>query len=357
MLSKQQLENLRKSAAQRTEETKQRLKNASFAPMLYMTKGVHYLRIHADSESEVSRTLRIHRVKLGNKGMLRCQCTGNVKTCTACQSLEELRTKFPEMRTAWMYDGREISIVYVTIFSTSDNENKHLLLEEPMLLIGDHRLADELSELIQTMPYDELQKMLNPEMAHNLFEMKSIPKSNGKGTNFSLVRHWDKKAMEPLPKTFPPLSQCIYPKGQAPDPKEQDSFIKAMEAAFEGHQQGSELVSETEGQKPVESEPEQNAPHQVRTEPEPPQQEAQVSGSHLNPANERCFGQRPPEQNADCLMCEAESDCIEKTNSKPRLSPSGHDCFGQHPVEETAECNLCDHEPECSSETEARLRG
>jgi hypothetical protein len=356
MLTKEQLENLRKSAEQRTEEAKQKRKNGSYAPTIYTPDGVSYVRFYADSEGEVVRTLQMHKAKVGKKGTLRSLCTGDAKCCPICRKLEYWTTKFPGMGTAWMLKSREISIAYTIFFSASDTDNKYLMLEEPMLLMGDYRLADELSEKIQTMPDDEFQKMLNPEVPHSLFELKSKRKSSGKGTNFSLGHHWDKKAMEPLPEHLPPLSQCIYPQGQAPDPTEQESFIKAIDAAFEGYQQRSELEPAEVGQKSPESEPAPPALHQVRTEPKPPQQETPPSDSHLHPSSEKCFGKYPVEKNAECLMCNDETECIEKTNSKPRLSPSGTDCFGQHPTEESAECYLCDHEPECALETEARLK-
>ena len=57
-----------------------------------------------------------------------------------------------------------------------------------------------------------------------------------------------------------------------------------------------------------------------------------------------CFGTHPDKIHPECLLCAAESDCIEVTESRP-------ECFGTHPDGIVAECLLCAKEVDCEAVT------
>jgi hypothetical protein len=309
MLSKEQLAALRKSADERAEEASQRRSNNDFAPIIYMPEGTTIVGFYADSEGKVCRTLWVHDVKIDNEHV-KCLCLGGIKLCPICQKLQGWKTKFPDMGTAWKYKGREISISYVTLFQASI-PSKYIQLDTPMLLIGDHRLADELSEKVRSLPEDEVENMLNhPEVPHMLFQMRSIKKGNRKGTDFSLGMHWERKAMDPLPDKFPPLSQCIFKSDQGPDPGKQSAFIRVMDAAFENY---VTRITATEDNKKdaqirVSQEPATESSKSAET-PTPIQ-----TGDH----EKDCFGNHPAESNAECILCDFEEGCIKETRSRTK---------------------------------------
>ena len=188
------------------------------SPIVYVPAGTTLLRFYMDSDNRVTRTFSRHKM---NKLSVPCLDEG----CEICAYLSGMDEKYPNFRGAWKLYPVETTIVYAWIFSCSE-ENNSIRIGTPVLLMGDHKLGQELDDHILDMDGDTLRKMLDPLADDVLWELKS---SSG---HLSLAPTLETGTMNPLPTCLHPLSQCINAEREAPTEDQISKFIKLIDDAY-----------------------------------------------------------------------------------------------------------------------------
>lgn len=194
-------------------------RNAQKAPIVYVPTGTTLLRFYMDSENNITRTFLRHKM-----GKISVPCLDGCPLCTYLSDLEE---KCPDVPEAWKLRPKTTTISYAWIFSCTEND-KFVKVQTPVLLMGNHKLGRELDDHIADIDEDELEKMLDPQADHVLWELKS----GENGRDFSLAPSFKTGMMDPLPNTLYPLSQCIHPEGQDPTAEEVSKFIEIIDETY-----------------------------------------------------------------------------------------------------------------------------
>lgn len=189
-------------------------------PIVYVPTGTTLLRFYIDSENSIMRAFLRHK-----KGKVSIPCLDG---CPVCTHLSEMEERYPDLPGAWKLGSREITIAYAWIFQCSE-DSKFVKLETPVLLMGNHKLGRELNDHIADIDQDELEKMLDPQTEHVLWELKS----GNNGRDFSLAPSFKTGTMDPLPHGLYPLSQCIHPEGEEPTAEQVSKFIAIINQAYE----------------------------------------------------------------------------------------------------------------------------
>jgi len=311
MLSPELLQRLREAKARNDAERHDR-QDSEHAPILYLKQGTNLVRPQLDSEENLIRNFTHHSVKTDD-GHYSCLCSGVGESCPVCHRYEALKKSFPNWAMHYKFKSRENTMLYGTIFeSTSDTPC--LQLGVPMLIIADYRLGDRLSDLIRKLSDEEARKFLSPDVPYVPLELKLLKRSYGRGTTLTLdLSRGDKVVTDPLPKRLPPMSQCIYKIGERPDPKKQANLIEAMEKAFEEYRNRVTVLE------PFQTADFTDAPPASGASQQPPQPAVseQMPNSVQEIPQKECFGQHPhpSKTTAECLLCDFEEKCGEKTRS------------------------------------------
>ena len=196
------------------------VKDARKAPIVYVPAGTTHLRFYMDSENNVLRTLRRHKVRNNSVPCL--------DDCPVCNHLSKMEKKYPDFQGSWKLRSREITIVYAWIFSCSE-DSKFVKIGTPVLLMGNYKLGRELNDQIADIDEEDFAKMLDPLSEHALWELKSGKDSR----DFSLAPTLKTGTMDRLPEILYPLSQCILPEGEQPNEEEISKFIQLIDVAYE----------------------------------------------------------------------------------------------------------------------------
>jgi hypothetical protein len=318
-LTPEQLERLRG----KMEERSNRVVERNSTSIVYVPDGVTKFRPYLDSNGEVFRSGFRHKFLKTS-----VNCLG-VPQCKICNRLNEIKEGW---EGNWRFASQEFVLMYVWIFECSDNNNQYIKMNEPVILMGNARLANEVSYQVKDIDsIEDMKLMFSPHEPSLMWQLRFDRDKK----NLSLGYYNRKATMDPLPDSFPPLSQAYFKEGQAPSAEKEMEFIREMEKAYQKNSAlKTSVSSNTEEtitppepvQRPVEVKPPVQAP--VQAPVETPQATAPIRNANYE-AQEKVFkesgkrfpskvtGEVPPcfgnhnddYDDPDCLLCKIESKC------------------------------------------------
>ena len=214
------LEKMKKKASERVE------KSSRFnTQIVYVPDGVTKFRPYLDSEGEVIRTGFRHKIR-GKKVAVPCL---GPDECKICKRLKEISDTWDE---AWRFGSQEYTIMYVWIFESSvPHDNPFMRLNEPVILMGNAKLANEVSYQIKDIEsVNELKAVFNhPTEPSSIWVMRYQRENNSLSLEFS-----PKKAiMDPLPEDFPPLREAYFKEGEPPNEEVLSNFLRELESSYQ----------------------------------------------------------------------------------------------------------------------------
>lgn len=305
-MSSVNLEKLQAKIAERSQQVSDRNKTT----IVYIPEGVTKFRPYLDSEGEPFRTGFRHK-----QGKLSVNCLGR-DNCNICKRLKEISEGWDG---AWRFHAQEFVLAYVWIFESSDNQNQYIKLNEPVLLMGNSRLANEISLQLKDVDTDELQLIFNPSEPSLMWQLRYDRDKK----SLSLGYFNRKATMDPLPESFPPLSQTYFKDGVPPTPEKEREFLMEMEKAY----QKACLVKGSISSSPTEvinssklnetsspSKSEKVSSDSVSNATEMQKKIFQETGKRFpaKSSNETppCFGFHDSDtDDPDCLLCKVETKC------------------------------------------------
>lgn len=319
-LTQEQLDRLHSSAVDRSNKTSESSVRSTVS-IVYVPDGITKFRPYADKEGEVIRTGFRH--KFGKNSI---QCLGP-PICKVCNRLKEISDSWDG---SWRFGSQEFALMYAWIFECSDNQNQYIKLNEPVILMGNARLANEVSYQIKEIPLEDLASTFLPEEPSLMWQLRFDRDKK----NLSLGFFSRKATMDPLPESFAPLSQSYLKAGVPPSADKEADFLKEMEVNFARFLSIS--GSESSAPRQTYNPPPQAAPpvkepaatpakEQVapptpvkeQAAPKPAEFNGQRTPSKTAGEIPQCFGFHDNNyENPDCLLCKAESKCEIETNKK-----------------------------------------
>jgi len=185
-------------------------------PEVYPHVGTTYARFYRDWKRKWRRDFPAHKV-----GPRIVPCLDEMQ-CPICQRLSQLPTDWNQR---WVYRRRILSVTYAWLESFQPRR-AHVKLREPVLLWGYEQFGEQLGRIMERLGSNEaIEKFFDPEADHKFVEIEH-------DFHFSTVAMcWSSrlsKPIPPLPPDVPPLSQCMCPANQPPDPKKMERFLKKM---------------------------------------------------------------------------------------------------------------------------------
>lgn len=215
-MSSVNLEKLQAKIAERSQQASDRNKTT----IVYIPEGTTKFRPYLDAEGEPFRTGFRHKF-----GKTAVNCIGP-NDCKICKRLKEISEGWDG---AWRFHAQEFVLAYVWIFECSDNSNQYMKLNEPVLLMGNSRLANEISLQLKDVDVEELQLIFNPTEPSLMWQLRYDRDKK----SLSLGYFNRKATMDPLPESFPPLSQTYFKEGQPPSPEKEREFLMEIERAYQ----------------------------------------------------------------------------------------------------------------------------
>lgn len=283
------------------EKMEERSKSAGGGSLAYVPEGVTKFRPYLDKDGELYRTGWRHKI-----GKLSVPCMGRDQ-CKICQRLAEISDSW---KGAWKFGGQEYTLMYVWVFETSDANNRYLKLNEPLLLMGNAKLANEsafqMKDNCKTIK--EIESMFNPFEPGLMWQLR-VDRDN---KVFSLGFAGRKGTMDALPESLPPLSECYFKLGQAPNPDKLSEFMNEMEAGYQKYL--SLQSSESYTPPPAIGNPASVAP------PTSEKTNSGFTGQRISAVDVKetpvCFGYHDSSGvNEACLRCKAEYVCQQNIKS------------------------------------------
>jgi len=185
-------------------------------PEVYLPPGTNYARFYRDPKGKWRREYPAHRV-----GPRIVPCLDEMQ-CPICQRLSQLPTGWGQR---WVYRRRIVSVTYALLESFRPRR-AHVKLREPVLLWGYEQFGEQLGRIVDRLGSNEaIEEFFNPEADHKFVEIEH-------DFHFSHVAMcWSSrvsKPIPPLPRDVAPLSLCMCPANQPPDPKKMGRFLKKM---------------------------------------------------------------------------------------------------------------------------------
>jgi hypothetical protein len=231
-ISKEQAAKIQDQANARKERSNRLTKN--LPPIVYVPDGVIHARFYADSEGNYVKTF--YRHKINRPAKLSFQCLGPDR-CEACKRLAEIQG----WTDGWRFSSREVAITYAYLLQY-DGSSEYVKLETPVILMGNHKLANELSETISELgSIDDISKFFDPDELYARLKIKSV----GRGREFSSKLLSNQPVTIPhLPENLPPLSEVMYKEGELPPADIVSRYIQIMEKTYEDWK----MIKETGGE-------------------------------------------------------------------------------------------------------------
>lgn len=287
--------NLTSERLQRLREKMEERSKSASGSLVYMPEGVTKFRPYLDKDGELYRTGWRHKI-----GKLSVPCTGR-DSCKICKRLAEISDSW---KGAWKFGGQEYTLMYVWIFETSDTNNRYLKLNEPLLLMGNAKFANEsafqMKDNCKTI--DEMKSMFNPFEPGLMWQLR-VDRDN---KVFSLGFAGRKGTMDALPESLPSLNECYFKAGQAPNPEKLEEFLSEMEKAYQKFLSLQDSESFT---------PEKT----ISNPPDTSNEDTKTSTGTFNGQRTHtkdikdppaCFGHHDDSGvNKECLLCKAETLC------------------------------------------------
>lgn len=304
-LSDAQMARIQGMMAERSNRTED---NRSKVPIVYTPDGTTKFRPYLDKNGEPMRTGFRHKVD-----KLSIPCNGYPQ-CKVCGRLREISDGWDG---AWVFNSREYVIFYAWIFECSDASNKYVKLNEPVMFMGTGKLANEMSFQLKETSIEDLKLLFDPSESTLIWQLRyDRPRKT-----LSLGYFNRKATMDPLPETFPALSECYFKEGSTPNPEKEQEFLGIIEEAYQRFlnvRPTEDAPSQAPRQTtpPVQSTPKYSEP---QTPPAPPKAETSQVPRRV-PANTPgetppCFGTHSDGyDDSDCLMCKVESKCEEASS-------------------------------------------
>jgi hypothetical protein len=290
----------------------ERSKSAGSGSMAYVPEGTTKFRPYLDKDGEPYRTGWRHKI-----GKLSIPCMGRDQ-CKICERLSEISDSW---KGAWKFGGQEYTLMYAWIFEASDANNRYLKLNEPILLMGNAKLANEVSFQIKdnAKTDEELISMFNPFEPGLMWQLR-VDRDN---KVFSLGYASRKGTMDALPESLPALSDCYFKAGQLPNPDKEAEFLNEMETSYQKFLslQGSESVNQnaTIPNKASYNEDANKTSSNEDTNSKPAKESSGVfTGQRVHTKDIKevavCFGHHDSSgTNKECLLCKAENLCEAET--------------------------------------------
>lgn len=293
MASKEQLERLKRSAETRSQRVNE---NKNQVTLVYVPDGVTKFRPYLDKEGEVLRTGFRHKY-----GKLSIPCNGSPE-CKVCNRLKEISDGWDG---AWRFGSQEYTLLYVWIFECSDTQNDYIKLNEPVILMGTSRLANEVSFLIKETDINDLEETFDPSTPSLMWQLRY-----DRDKRSLSVGYYNRKAsMDPLPESFPALSDCYYKKDASSNPDKEAEFLSLLEKAYQKSLSLGESQSfkpESTIHEPVSQKPLENPKSEFTGQRYP------VKSGDQKPV---CFGHHSDSyDDPDCLLCKLETKCESVTS-------------------------------------------
>ena len=306
-LSDAQMSRIQEMMAERSNKTED---NRSKVPIVYTPDGTTKFRPYLDKNGEPMRTGFRHKID-----KLSIPCNG-FPQCKICSRLREISDGWDG---AWVFNSREYVIFYAWIFECSDTQNKYVKLNEPVMFMGTGKLANEMSFQFKDTSIEDLKLLFDPSESTLIWQLRyDRPRKT-----LSLGYFNRKATMDPLPETFPALSDCYFKAGSVPSPDKETEFLLLIEEAYQRflNIKPTDSASSEDRYKPdlsANSSSSSNSSNQADKVPPAPPVPPKAETSKVPrrvPANTPsetppCFGTHSDGyDDSDCLMCKVESKC------------------------------------------------
>jgi hypothetical protein len=349
-ISKEQAEKIQNSASARKERSNRNSKNV--LPIVYIPDGTLQARFYIDSEGNYVKTFYRHKVNKPVK--LSFQCLGPDR-CKACQRLAEISG----WKFAYQWASREQSIAYAYLLSYEGASSDFVKLETPVILMGNYKLANSLSEEISDLnSLDDIAKFFDPDELYARIKIKSTQRMR----EFSMkLLNNQPTTIPPLPDEIPPLSQIMYKEDDEPSSEVVARYIQLMEKAYEDWKQISEKESDdsdsgTRGSK-ASGRPSYPPRSEEPEDGDDDNQDGEEEFAHEAPAS------KPEEKPAPKPAAKPASKPAPAKTTTPSEPPVGGDAsgqpancpaaFGQKPDGFLPPCLTCPVDEECLRATQA----
>ena len=295
-LTPEQIAKIQNHSQERKERAKKLTHKKEFATV-YIPEYVILVRFYTDRDGEYIRSIWQHKVKIGDT-TYRAQCLGP-RECEICKLLATLS----KWDGDWKFGSREIGICYAWIDEYNGPESKFVKVHEPVLLMGNYKLANSLGEFISELgDREEVKAFFTPETPY--FRTKLRLRDKGKAWDFNTI---PSKAITipPLPENFPPLSECIFRFNEGPTDEVVEKF---KELIYESHEEARKKEIDR-----VKTE------HKaaVKAAVDDDQEDKPIPQDAPHPKCPSSFGHKPGTFNPVCLQCMVDEDCdIETAKNK-----------------------------------------
>jgi hypothetical protein len=282
-LTPEQLEKIQKQSSDRKVYAAQMSHKLPFSTV-YIPEQNLFVRFYTDKDGEYIRTIYRHKFE-----KLHGQCLGP-RECKICKFINTLE----EWPARWQFSSREIGIAYGFIDEYAGPESKYVKVGEPVLLMANYKLSKSLSEFIVDLgSLEEIKEFFDPTQGY--FRTRLRSRDKGKDFDFGVIPT-KRITVPPLPDTFPPLSECIYPEHQGPSDEVVEKFKELIMQSYLAAQTKTQSHSQSADDLPWKDDDTSSTPH-----PEQP---------------DNCptrFGQRKAGFNTICLACMVEDECHHAT--------------------------------------------
>lgn len=181
-----------------------------------------HARFYTDCDGEFQQVLLRHKSASSSLSVL---CTG--PECAICRHADAMQG-WPDL---WRFRAREVTLTYACIHEYWGPRRRHVPIREPVLLVGDRRLADCLCGHIAELDSgDTIQSFFDVRRPHYAIKIAS----GAIWRDFTFVRATGPKRICPaLPISYPPLSEVLYKPDDVPSPGLVARFIRAMDRAYQ----------------------------------------------------------------------------------------------------------------------------
>jgi hypothetical protein len=297
----EQLEALKRKAAERRDSLPPDFSTGDFAPTVYIRDGVTDLRVYLDRNSNYLERKVFHSYSPpavdGRKPFpIIVECIGD--DCKICKEVEK-KAFIPKDRL-YPFKRQIKTVVYGYIYR-STMTSPYVKLKTPVLIVGPPDIRTTMDEYIAEMSPEDLAAFFDPKSKENVWRITKD------GYNFSMEPIEESATMKLLPTSYVALSDCIYKEGMT-NPRDVRTIIQALETLSRNFHSLSEPKSSED------TEPANDTPlDQDRNESEYFPGMSSVKGPAAD-VKKDCFGDWNKRnlgisRDPDCHVCEFNYEC------------------------------------------------